>query len=581
LAPDLVERLARERAEREADTGGDTMPHRLLWELCRELEGVPRHLSIHSGGMLITAAPLVEVVPTERATMPGRVVVQWDKDSVEDAGLIKLDLLGLRMLGLVDEAVRLIEARTGEKLDLARLPLDDQNIYDLLQRGDTVGVFQVESRAQVSMLPRLKPRCFNDIVVAVSLVRPGPIQGNMVHPYLRRRAGLEPVTYPHPSLEPVLSETLGVVLFQEQVLRVAMAVAGFTGGEADGLRRAMSRHRSHVEMARLRQRFLDGAEGNGIDQATADAIFDQLAAFASYGFCKSHAAAFAHLAYQSLWLKVYHPAAFYCALLSMQPMGFYSPSVCMGDARRHGVEVLHPDVNRSADKCTVEGRAVRLGLGYLHGFGRAAQQRLLDARGDQLFAGLADLCRRTRLPRALVENLARSGAMDQLCGGEKRRRGLLWELGALDYREEALDLAVEVEAATLPDLTEAEILGWELELLGMAPGDHPMRLYRPQLQAASVLTCAEVARGRDGDVVQVAGQVVVRQKPPTAKNHVFLTLEDETGLVNLIIRPDLYEQRKEELRQALLIVYGRLQRDENACSVQVLDQGGLPTIYGA
>ena len=249
--------------------------------------------------------------------------------------------------------------------------------------------------------------------------------------------------------------------------------------------------------------------------------------------------------------------------------GFYSPSVIMGDAGRHGVEVLHPDVNHSSGKCTVEGEAVRLGLGYLHGFGPAAQQRLLDARGEQPFADLADLCRRTRLPRVLVENLIRSGAVDLLCGGEKGRRGLLWELGALDYREEALDLAAEAEPATLPDLTEAEIMGWEVELLGMTPGDHPMRLYRPQLQAAGILTCAEVARCRDGDVVQVAGQVVVRQKPPTAKNHVFLTLEDETGMVNLIIRPDLYERRKAELSVPLLVVQGRLQREGEAYSLVV------------
>ena len=302
---------------REEDSSAtDHCPLSTAHSLVRQLEGVPRHLSIHSGGMLMTAAPLVEVAPLERATMPGRFVVQWNKDDVEDAGLIKLDLLGLRMLGVVDEAVRLIEARTGEKPDLAHLPLDDERIYDLLRKGDTIGAFQVESRAQISMLPRLKPRCFDDIVVAVSIVRPGPIQGGMVHPYLRRRAGLEPVTYAHPSLELVLKETLGVILFQEQVLRVAMAVAGFSGGEADALRRAMSRHRSHAEMDRLRVRFVTGAGANGLDEATANAVFDQLAGFASYGFCKSHAAAFAHLAYQSLWLKVYHPAEFTCALLN-------------------------------------------------------------------------------------------------------------------------------------------------------------------------------------------------------------------------------------------------------------------------
>ena len=533
------------------------------------LHGLPRHLSIHSGGMLITAAPLIEVVPIERATMPGRVVVQWDKDSVEDAGLIKLDLLGLRMLGLVDEAARLIEARTGTPPPLDRLPLDDPAIYDLLCAGDTIGAFQVESRAQISMLPRLRPRCFDDIVVAVSIVRPGPIQGGMVHPYLRRRAGLEPVTYPHPCLEPALRETLGVILFQEQVLRVAMGAAGFSGGEADQLRRAMSRDRGPAEMARLRERFVSGAHGNGLDEATASLVFDQLAAFAAYGFCKSHAAAFAHLAYQSLWLKRYHPAEFTCALLNNQPMGFYSPAVVMGDAQRHGVAIRHPDINRSAEACAIEGEAVRLGLRYLHGFGPAAQVRLLAARGAQPFAHLVDLCHRTRLPRALVETLIRAGALDELSGGEGQRRHLLWELGALDYREEALDLVAPVEPATLPDLTEREALAWEIELLGMAPGDHPMRLYRDALDAAGVLTCADLTQRRDGEEVRVAGQAVVRQRPPTAKGHVFFTLEDETGLVNLILRPDLYERHRDTWDQPFLIVRGRLQREAKATSLIV------------
>ncbi|MCW5879990.1 MAG: error-prone DNA polymerase [Anaerolineae bacterium] len=544
------------------------------------LEGLPRHLSIHSGGMLITAAPLVEVVPVERATMPGRVVVQWDKDSVEDAGLIKLDLLGLRMLGLVDEAARLIAARTGTPPPLDRLPLDDLRIYDLLCAGDTIGAFQVESRAQISMLPRLKPRCFDDIVVAVSIVRPGPIQGGMVHPYLRRRAGLEPVTYPHPSLEPVLRETLGVILFQEQVLRVAMVAAGFSGGEADHLRRAMSRDRGPGEMARLRARFVQGAAVNGLAEATAHTVFDQLAAFAAYGFCKSHAAAFAHLAYQSLWLKLYHPAEFTCALLNHQPMGFYSPSVIMGDAQRHGVVIRHPDVNRSAETCRIEGEAVRLGLRYLHGFGPTAHARLLAARSEQPFVNLVDLCHRTRLPRALVETLIRSGALDEMSGGEGQRRTLMWDLGALDYREEALDLVAPVEPASLPDLTEREALAWEVELLGMAPGDHPMRLYRQELTTAGVLTCEDLTHRRDGEVARVAGEAVVRQRPPTAKGHVFFTLEDETGLVNLILRPDVYERRRETWDQALLVVRGRLQREGAALSLLALDVEALADVTG-
>ncbi|MFN8472120.1 MAG: DNA polymerase III subunit alpha [Anaerolineae bacterium] len=570
IAPPMLDRLIREHPQlpEVSDTPDPADPQTLLWQLCHELEGTPRHLSIHVGGMLITAAPLVEVVPVERATMPGRVVAQWDKDSVEDAGLIKLDLLGLRTLGLVDEAVRLI----GADIALDKLPLDDPAVYEMLCRGDTLGAFQVESRAQAQMLPRLRPTRFEDIVVAVAIIRPGPIQGHMVHPYLLRRQGLEPVTYTPPALEPILAETLGVILFQEQVLRVAMAVAGFSGGEADALRRAMSRQRSHAEMARLRERFVQGALANGLDEALAEEIFGQLAAFAAYGFCKSHAAAFALLAYQTLWLKVYHPAPFYCALLNQQPMGFYAPEVVIGDARRHGVPTRLPDINCSAEACLLEDGAIRLGLRYVSGLGPAAIERLLTARADGLFTNLVDLCRRTRLPRGIVENLIRGGALDELGAGEADRRRRLWELGALDYREEALALDTAVEAAALPELAEAEAMAWEYELLGMAPDDHILRLYRPTLQAAGFMSSSELGRRRDGETVRVAGLTVVRQRPPTAKGHAFFTLEDEGGLINLIVRPDLFDQRRDVLSHApLLAARGRLQQEGGVTSIVVQD----------
>ena len=307
--------------------------------------------------MLVTAQPLVEVVPLEHATKPGVVVAQWNKDSVEDAGLIKIDLLSLRTLGMLTEVCALIAGRRGRKLDLDALPLDDPAVYRLLAEGDTIGCFQVESRAQSSMLPRLRPRCFEDLIIEVSIVRPGPIQGGMVHPYLRRRQGLEPVTYLHPRLEPILRETLGVIIFQEQVIRVAVALAGFTPGEADLLRRAMSRSRSAEAMAELRERFLAGAQANGVEAGVAEEAFRQLQGFATYGFCKSHAASFALIAYQTLWLKAHYPAEFYCALLNHQPMGFYSPEVVIGDAKRHGITVLRPDVNASEDGCTLEPRS--------------------------------------------------------------------------------------------------------------------------------------------------------------------------------------------------------------------------------
>jgi len=563
--------------ELPSDPSAPSLPWQILSELLWEMDGVPRHLSIHVGGMLITAAPLVEVVPLERATMPGRMVVQWDKDSVEDAGLIKVDLLALRTLGMIEEVLGHIRVQRGIHLDLDRLPLDDPAVYDMLQRADTVGCFQVESRAQAQMLPKMRPVCFEDLIIEVALVRPGPIQGDMVHPYLRRRQELEPIRYPHPTLEPVLAETLGVMIFQEQVIRVAMAIAGFTPAEADRLRRAMSRSRSEAAMAALRQRFLTGAQANGVDETTAAEVFRQLAAFASFGFCKSHAAAFALVAYQTVYLKAHFPAEFFCALLNHQPMGFYSPEVLIGDAGRHGVPVLRPDVNCSQEACILEGRgsslAVRLGLRYVHSLGQAWPGRIVERQGDKPFQDLRDFCRRTRLPRPVVENLVRAGAME---GFGRARRDLLWELGGLVYQEEGLDIEVPVEPVTLPALGRAERLGWEVELLGLTPGDHVMGLYREALRAQSVQSSGELEGQRDGQAVHVAGWVVVRQRPPTAKGHVFITLEDEEGLVNLIVRPDVYERYRDALRNApLLLVEGRLQREGHAISVLVVRASAL------
>jgi error-prone DNA polymerase len=606
--PDVVDRAAKaldtrsteaaakaiEGAVPEAEfPAAGSLPWQVLADLLKEMEGVPRHLSIHVGGMLITASPLMEVVPLERATMPGRMVVQWDKDSVEDSGLIKMDLLALRTLGMIEEVLGHIRAQRGIHLDLDRLPLDDPAVYDMLQRADTVGCFQVESRAQAQMLPKMQPMCFEDLIVEVALVRPGPIQGDMVHPYLRRRQalrlgpstllgtssgqGLEPVSYAHSLLEPILAETLGVMIFQEQVIRVAVAIAGFTPAEADRLRRAMSRSRSEAAMAALRQRFLAGARANGVDEATAAEVFRQLAAFAGFGFCKSHAAAFALVAYQTVYLKAHFPAEFYCALLNHQPMGFYRPEVLIGDAGRHGVPVLGPDINRSQEACTLEGRgsslAVRLGLRYVHGLGEAWPGHIVQRRGDWPFQSLRDFCWRTRLPRPVVENLIRAGAME---GFGRARRDLLWELGGLVYPEEGLDIELPVEPVTLPALGQAERLGWEVELLGLTPGDHVVGLYREALRAQGVLRSGELGRQRDGQTVRVAGLVVVRQRPPTAKGHVFITLEDEEGLIDLIVRPDVYERYREVLRGVpLLLVEGRLQREGHALSVLVHEVAAL------
>jgi error-prone DNA polymerase len=608
---------------------GRSLPWKTLAALLRQMEGIPHHLSIHVGGMLITAAPLVEVVPLERATMPGRVVVQWDKDSVEAAGLIKIDLLSLRTLGAIEEALAHIHEGWGCTPDLDQLRLDNPQlgssraIYDLLQKADTVGCFQVESRAQVQMLPKLQPTRFEDIVIGIALIRPGPIQGGMVHPYLRRRQGLEPVNYLHPALEPVLAETMGVIIFQEQVIRVAMAIAGFTPAEADQLRRVLSRGPTLVggsqeAMEILQRRFLDGALANGVGRATAEEVFRQLAGFAGFGFCKSHAAAFALVAYQTLYLKAYFPAEYTCALLNHQPMGFYPPEVLIGDARRHGVSVLHPDVNHSMESCTLERLAVpasaahtsgaraagkachtppaiRLGLCYVHGLGEVWQTRIVECRNSTLqdgqeaksFRNLQDFCRRTHLPRPAVENLIRAGALDSL---GLARRDLLWQLGGLVYQHEsettrttdrvhgvhAINIEVPVEPAVLPTLGQAERMAWEYELLGLAPGDHVMALYREALQKRGFLSSRDLDARQDGEMVRLAGYAVVRQRPPTAKGYLFITLEDEDGLINLIVRPHIYERHRNALRNApLLSVEGQLQREGHAQSVLVHSAAAL------
>jgi error-prone DNA polymerase len=587
-------------------------PLRHLADLLRQIDGCPRHLSIHSGGMLITGPPLDEVVPLEPATMPGRVVVQWDKDSCEDAGLIKIDLLGLGMLGMLSVALGYLEAMGLPEPDLDAIPLDDPAIYRMLQKADTIGTFQVESRAQTQMLPRLKPTRFEDIIIEVAIVRPGPIQGGAVHPYLRRRAGAEPVSYAHPSLEPVLAETLGVLLFQEQAIRVSVASAGFAPGEADMLRRAMSRARSVEAMEAMRERFVEGAARQGIDGATADAIFAQLAGFAGFGFCKSHAASFALIAYQSLWLKKEHPAPFYCALFNQQPMGFYPIEVVAGDARRHGVEVLPPDVNRSMWEYTIErdrrpGKgawAIRTGLCAVTGLGEAGWARIQAARTEAArsegarteaaretsaqapdpvaasepvdarpFTDLADFCTRTRLDRDLCVALIRAGACDSLSTPPGERRRLLWQLGEIDPRPTELPLPQSVpvtELPALPALDPLEQTAWEYELLGLSPDGQIMRHYRAALRARHVIGGWEVKQLEQGAVARTAGMMAIRQRPQTANGIVFISLEDESGLLDLVVKPDTWMRLRDVLRGSMLVVVeGTVQRSGRAVSLLV------------
>jgi len=566
----------------------------LFRELTLAIADFPRHLSIHNGGMLITALPLVDTVPIERATMPNRNVVQLDKRDVEDLGLVKMDLLGLRTLSLVKDAVADIHARHGELLELGTLSLDDPAVYDLICEVDTIGLFQVESRAQAQALPRVRPRCFADIVVEVAIIRPGPLQGNAVNPYIRRRQGKEPVTYAHPLCEPVLKETLGVILFQEQILRVAMTVAGFSPSAADMLRRAMSRARSSADMEKLRAPFVDGAGRNGVDQKTANEIFHQIAGFAEFGFCKSHAAAFALTAYHTAHLKLYYPAEFYVGLLNNQPMGFYSPAVIAGDAKRHGVAILPVDVNRSFAKAACEEQSpdvprrfadssktiaakrtcrvhdVRIGFEKVKGLGEDEAKAIVEERAAHgPYRSFDEFATRAGLKEEALRNLALVGAFDAF--GEPRR-ALLWRARdahrtSPSFSRRALALPT-TEAPILPPLDEQERTALDYRITGIPTGAQIMTFYREDLARRGVLRTCDLANRRHGTFVTVAGAVVVKQHPETAKGHVFLSLEDETGMANVIIRPATYRRYKRVLDgDAGVVVGGTLQTVDGVISV--------------
>ncbi|GAB4247245.1 MAG: error-prone DNA polymerase [Acidobacteriota bacterium] len=531
------------------------------------IQHLPRHLGQHTGGMIICQERLDTVVPLENARMAGRTVVQWDKDDCADLGIIKVDLLGLGMMAALAEAIEWVR-RGGDEIDLAHLPPDDPKVYAMLQAADTVGVFQVESRAQMATLPRLKPRCFYDLVVEVALIRPGPIVGDMVHPYLRRRAGLEPVTYPHPSLEPILKRTLGVPLFQEQLLRIAMVAAGFTGGEAEELRRALGFKRSAEAMGKVEAKLRAGLERNGITGQAAETIVRSITSFALYGFPESHAASFALLAYASAYLKAHYPAAFYTALLNNQPMGFYHPSTLVRDAQRHGVEVRPVDVTVSDWNCLVdEDGAVRLGLRYVRGLREETGRRIATERCRRPFASLEDFVLRIRPNRREITTLAQVGA---LAGFGLARREALWQVEkAVRYAGPLLDpLPDEADPSPLREMNVAEKLLADYAGTGLTTGPHPMALHRPRLRARGMPAARDLPRLRDGRRVRVAGWVIVRQRPATAKGFLFLSLEDETGIINVVVRPPLFERYRMLLMTApFLLVEGVLQNRQNVISV--------------
>ncbi|AXC15160.1 DNA polymerase III alpha subunit [Acidisarcina polymorpha] len=549
-------------------------------ELSLRLQDLPRHLGQHSGGMVICQGQLNRVVPIERASMPGRTVVQWDKEDCSDMGLIKVDLLGLGMMAVMNDCLDLIPRHYGKTEDLAQLPENDPKVYETLQRADTVGMFQVESRAQMASLPRNRPTKFYDIVVQVAIIRPGPIVGGNMNPYMRRRQGKEEVTYLHDSLKPVLERTLGVPLFQEQLLRIAMTVAGFTGAEAEELRRAVGMKRSMARMKELEVKLRKGMTERNLDAATQDRIVQGISSFALYGFPESHAASFALIAYASAYFKVHYLAAFTCAMLNNQPMGFYMPAVLVKDAQRHGLRVRVIDILHSDWQCTIErglddSLSLRMGLLYVKGLRQQAAMAIVEARErDGPFHSADDLALRVPLlnPRELKQ-LARVGALNSL-GGVEHRRDALWQVeqagrpvGPLLRRQDVAP--VSEDESPLRQMTTEERLVADYSGTGVTVGRHPMAYRRDELRHRRILSAQELQVHRDGTYVRAAGCVIARQRPGTAKGFIFLSMEDETGIMNVIIGPELYEKERVLItRGKFLLVEGKLQNQDTVVHVR-------------
>jgi error-prone DNA polymerase len=576
------------------DPEHETQQH--LIRLASEMLDFPRHLSIHPGGFLLGHEPVATIVPVENGAMPDRTVIQWDKDMIEELGLFKVDLLGLGALNQLHKGFDLLRGHKGIELTLATIPREDPATYDMICKGETVGVFQIESRAQMAMLPRLKPRTYYDLVIEVSIVRPGPITGGMVHPYLRRRAGEEEVVYPHACLEPVLAKTLGVPLFQEQVIRLAMVAADYTPGEADQLRRDMAAWRKTGRIERHRERLVARMTAKGIAAEFAERVFEQIRGFGEYGFPESHAASFALIAYATAWMRRHHPDVFTCSLLNAQPMGFYSPSTIVGDAKRHGVVLRPADVTVSAWECTLEGLGggsaelrvegskaalgrsspllstlsselstlnpqlpIRLGLRYVKGFHEAAARRLLEARAQAPFDSIEDLVLRAKLDEGSISRLAEAGALASL---ERNRRGALWAAKGAARLARAAVQAEETPAA-FDDLDEFQSIGWDYAAMSLSTRAHPLAPLRPQLRAKRLPDARQVVAFPDGRRTHYAGLVICRQRPGTASGVVFLTLEDETGFVNVVVWAKVYEKFRVLVKTASFLgVTGKLQVED-------------------
>jgi error-prone DNA polymerase len=558
----------KEKQFREAGLDFNNLKVRKFLDIVTALQDMPRHLGQHSGGMVICQGRLDSVVPLEPASMPGRVVVQWDKEDCADLGLIKVDLLGLGMMAVLEDCLKLVRNHWREEIDLGQLPPDDPDVYKVLRKGDTIGMFQVESRAQMATLPRMRPERFYDLVVEVALIRPGPIVGNMVHPYLARRAGREPADALHPSLEPVLRRTLGVPLFQEQLLRMAMIAANFTGGEAEELRRAMGFKRSQQRMLDIDARLREGMAKNGITGDVQERIVQSITSFALYGFPESHAASFALLAYASAYFKCHYLAAFTCALLNNQPMGFYHPAVLVKDAQRHGLRVLPVDVNLSEWDCAIEGdeHALRLGLRYIRGLRAEAGKSVAESKP---YHDVDELARRVpQLHKDELEKLASAGALANLANAH--RRDALWKAGRAGRPAGPLleELPENSPEEPLERMTIAERLSADYTGTGLTIGRHPMHFLRPKMNGLGVTPAKDLAKVANGGLVRVAGCVIVRQRPGTAKGIMFLSMEDETGIANVVVMPDIFEhQRLTLVAEPYLLVEGKVQNVDNVIHV--------------
>jgi error-prone DNA polymerase len=562
----------------------EDIPEQVI-DLATQIQNLPRHMGIHSGGMVICDRPIADVCPVEWARMANRSVLQWDKDDCAAIGLVKFDLLGLGMLSALHYAIDLVAEHKGIEVDLAKLDLSDPAVYEMLARADSVGVFQVESRAQMATLPRLRPRVFYDLVVEVALIRPGPIQGGSVHPYIRRRNGADPVVYDHPSMKQALQKTLGVPLFQEQLMQLAVDCAGFSAAEADQLRRAMGSKRSAERMRRLRGRFYDGMRQlHGAADEVIDRVCEKLEAFANFGFPESHALSFASLVFYSSWFKLYHPAAFCAALLRAQPMGFYSPQSLVADARRHGVAVHGPDVNASLAHATLEdgGNAVRLGLSNVRHFGDDLAEKLVEERkANGQFASLLDLTSRVQLSVPQTEALATAGAL--ACFGLSRREAL-WAAGAAaTQRPERLPgVGSSSNIPALPGMSDLELAAADVWATGISPDSYPTQFLRPDLDALGVLPADALLSVPDGDRVLIAGAVTHRQRPGTAQGVTFLNLEDETGMVNVLCTPTVWARHRKLAQTAsALLIRGQVQNASGAVTVVAERLGSVKLAVGS